>query len=172
MGLCISRPEIDDVDDEQTALLRDNATQSQTDTVPNRFANMSPEEIARIQEEERLKTLEQKTRDALINISHRADFMHGQSFSSNSRDYADLLCRFNQQIKLPLTTLVGPAEEPRRGARHADIAAVLAEGHIPDSDVELIDGTIDRIISAISVIHIDVPGDCIVPLSLQNERVS
>ncbi|KAJ2861149.1 hypothetical protein GGI22_002529 [Coemansia erecta] len=172
MGFCFSKPHVDDGndnDDEHAALLDEGEVDAESvhsPLVPDRFANLSPEEVFRLKEEERLKNLEQSTTDALINISSdRADFMHPQAFGGGggmgggSRDYVDILRRFNQQIKLPMVVLSGPSE--------VDIVAILSDPHVPEAHIRLIDDTINRIIDATSFIYIEPPpGDCIVPLSV------
>ncbi|KAI9506630.1 hypothetical protein GGI25_005306 [Coemansia spiralis] len=174
MGFCFSKPVVDDGDNENTALLDEPTVTAHTPPVPDRFANLSPEEVTRIKEEERLKMLEQKTTDALINISsHRADFMHTQPFGGGggggSRDYAELLHRFNQQIKLPMTTLSGPAEIARNEASGVDVVGILSDPYIPESNIKLVDDTINKVIDVISDIYIDPPpGDCIVSLSFKS----
>ncbi|KAJ2509943.1 hypothetical protein GGI11_005683 [Coemansia sp. RSA 2049] len=182
MGFCFSKPRVDDDDDghrnhERAALLDDGASDSESARMPlehDRFANMSAEEAARLREEERLKRLEQNTTDALINIaSDRADFVHTQAFGGGgsngsngggrSRDYVDILRRFNQQIKMPLTVLAGPLE----AAARADVVAILSDPHVPPASVRLLDDTITRIIDITTAQYIaPPPGDCIVPLSL------
>ncbi|KAJ2538572.1 hypothetical protein EV175_006453, partial [Coemansia sp. RSA 1933] len=120
--------------------------------------------------EERLKNLEQRTTDALINISSdRADFMHPQVFGGGvgggSRDYVDILRRFNQQIKLPMVVLSGPGE--------VDIVAILSDPHVPEAHVRLVDDTINSILDVTSVPYIEPPpGDCIVPLSVDAHHSS
>ncbi|KAJ1666452.1 hypothetical protein IW140_004882 [Coemansia sp. RSA 1813] len=179
MGFCFSKPHVDDDDDNERAALLDEGvvdTESvHSPIVPDRFANLSPEEVARLKEEERLKKLEQNTTDALINISSdRADFMHPQAFGGGvgvgggSRDYVDILRRFNQQIKLPMVVLSGPGEAAvARGGSHTDIVAILSDPHIPESHVRLVDDTINSIIDITSLTYIESPpGHCIVPLSV------
>ncbi|KAJ1939335.1 hypothetical protein FBU59_004158 [Linderina macrospora] len=167
MGLCISRPEIDDVD-EQTALLRaSDAHQASQATpgIPDRFANKSPEEIAQLQENERLQALQKRTTEALINISHHSELLHGQTFNSGGQHgYEDVLREFNRQIKLPMVSLVGPGE-----AHGADIASVLANGRIDQRDVEVLDATIAMLLDAVTTVHIEDVGECVVPLSLQDD---
>ncbi|KAJ1838635.1 hypothetical protein LPJ73_007019, partial [Coemansia sp. RSA 2703] len=116
MGLCCSRPEIDSDDNENTRLLAgEQESGAMSPSIPDRFAHLSPEEIQHLREEERLKEIEQQTTDALINISHRADYMHGQASGyggggGGSKDYADILRRFNQQVNLSMVSLEGPKE--------------------------------------------------------------
>ncbi|KAJ2752841.1 hypothetical protein IWQ56_006686, partial [Coemansia nantahalensis] len=135
---------------------------------PDRFANLSPEEAARIKDEERLKKLEQQTADALINILHDAPFTQGPGMASSghqSRDYTEVLRRFNEEIRLPMVTLSGVAADPQRQPAAVDIAGVLAGAHISDADAELLDDTLFRINEVISTVHMDPPpGDCIVSL--------
>ncbi|KAJ2552734.1 hypothetical protein EV175_003201, partial [Coemansia sp. RSA 1933] len=73
MGFCFSKPHVDDDEDHERAALLDEGSDEvesvQSPLVPDRFANLSAEEVARLKEEERLKNLEQRTTDALINIS-------------------------------------------------------------------------------------------------------
>ncbi|KAJ2726784.1 hypothetical protein GGI07_000295 [Coemansia sp. Benny D115] len=173
MGLCCSKPRVDEDENENTALLREEANETVVSPVFDRFANMSPEEIARFKEEERLKTIESQTTDALINISHRSDYAHGQPSvfhnQSSSRDYADVLNRFNQTVKLPLATLSGPVEEPYRNGGGNDMAAILTNVHVYPEDIRLIDQTIAAVLEAISDVRIELPGECVVPLSISNE---
>ncbi|KAJ2715407.1 hypothetical protein H4R19_001225 [Coemansia spiralis] len=61
MGSCCSRPEVDEGDVERTALLGEYAESVHESVDADRFANLSPEETARVKEEERLKDLEQQT---------------------------------------------------------------------------------------------------------------
>ncbi|KAJ1938100.1 hypothetical protein EC988_007694 [Linderina pennispora] len=161
MGLCISRPEIDDVD-EQTSLLRsgDGVQPAATPAVPDRFANKSPSEIAHLQETERLQALQKRTTESLINISHHAGIMHGQSFNNGGRGYAEVLRAFNRQIALPMARLPGPK---------ADIARVLAGGRIEQQEVEALDTTISLVLEAITAVHVEDVGQCVVPLSLQDD---
>ncbi|KAJ1744449.1 hypothetical protein LPJ78_000010 [Coemansia sp. RSA 989] len=161
MGFCCSKPQVDEDETEQTALLGEHAESIHEPQVPDRFANMNSEEVARIKEEERLKALEQCTTEALINISHHSGFA-GQAMGSSghhARDYTEVLRRFNQEVQLPMVTLAGPGG--------VDVAAVLSDGRISERDAELMDTALNRIIDAISVVHIDPPpGDCIVSLSI------
>ncbi|KAJ2806185.1 hypothetical protein H4R20_001788, partial [Coemansia guatemalensis] len=110
---------------------------------------------------------------ALINISHHVGFTQGQALASSgntSRDYTELLRRFNQEIRLPMVTLAGPAETSRGGTGSVDVASVLSEGRITKADVVLIDDALNRIIDAISTVHIDPPpGDCVVSLSIPSD---
>ncbi|KAJ2232887.1 hypothetical protein IWW45_004623 [Coemansia sp. RSA 485] len=174
MGLCCSKPVVDDDDNENTALLHEETDEAAVSPVPGRFANMDPEEAARIREEERLKRIEQETTDALINISQRFDYMHGHSSmyngSGGSRDYVDILRRFNQQIKLPMVTLTGPVEEVRRGSNGVDVFGILADAHISAADIRLIDQTINSVLDAISDVRIAPPGECVVPLSVNGDE--
>ncbi|KAI7832985.1 hypothetical protein BX661DRAFT_169513 [Kickxella alabastrina] len=147
MGFCCSKPQVDDDENENTALLREDTHESGSSPVFDRFANMSSGEIARFREEERLKSIEQQTTD--------------------SRDYGELLSRFNREIKLPMVTLPGPVEEPRRGG--TDVAGVLADAHIMTSDINLLDWAIDGVLDAMMTVRIDPPGECIVALSVESE---
>ncbi|KAJ2358088.1 hypothetical protein IWW50_003149 [Coemansia erecta] len=158
MGFCCSKPQVDEDDTEHAALL-DHAESLHAPSEPDRFANLSVEEVARIKEEERLKVLEQRTTEALINISHRSSFA-GQTMGSsghNARDYTEVLRRFNQEVRLPMVVLAGSG----------DVVATLADGRITDADAALVDDAINRVIDAISTVHIDLPpGDCVVSLSV------
>ncbi|KAJ2083678.1 hypothetical protein H4R24_000636 [Coemansia sp. RSA 988] len=110
---------------------------------------------------------------ALINISHHSGFTQGQPMASSgntSRDYTELLRRFNQEIRLPMVTLSGPAESSRAGSGGVDVASVLSGGRIAKADAVLIEDAINRIIDAISTAHIDPPpGDCVVSLSIPSD---
>ncbi|KAJ2744617.1 hypothetical protein GGI20_002832 [Coemansia sp. BCRC 34301] len=178
MGFCFSRPLVDDGTAEQSALLGDHYHGERADRAGrDQFAHLSAEEIARSLEEERLRTLEQATTDALINISQRGDYAHAQTFTSNSgssRDYTELLRQFNQKIKLPMVTLAGPAEVPRGRSATAsvDVVAILAEGRILDADIRKLDDGIDYITDAISDVHIHSAGALIVPLSGSSDNSS
>ncbi|KAJ2608193.1 hypothetical protein H4S08_004545 [Coemansia sp. RSA 1365] len=174
MGFCCSKPQVDEDEDEHTALLGEHAESIHEPQVPDRFANLSAEEIAQIREVERLKSLEQRTTDALINIStHQAGLTqgHGMGNSGNtSRDYTELLKRFNQEIRLPMVKLSGPAESSRAGSGGVDVASVLSEGRITKADAVLIEEAINCIIDTISTVYIDPPpGDCVVPLSIPSD---
>ncbi|KAJ1723007.1 hypothetical protein LPJ53_002625 [Coemansia erecta] len=171
MGLCCSRPEIDSDDNENTGLLvGEQDSDALSPSIPDRFAHLSPEEIQHLREEERLKEIEQQTTDALINISHRADYMHGQASgysggggSGGSKDYADILRRFNQQVNLSMVSLEGPKE-----VRGGDVFGVLAEARISPEDAQLVDSTIERVLEAMADVSIVAPGECVVPLSLED----
>ncbi|KAJ2159697.1 hypothetical protein GGF46_002822 [Coemansia sp. RSA 552] len=169
MGICCSRPRVDDDDDEHAALLGEASESITEPQTPDRYANLSAEEARRLREEERLKVLEQNTTEALINISHHTSFGPGPAMTgsgNHARDYTEVLRRFNQEVRLPLATLAGPSEVPRG----VDVAAVLAEGRIADADAGLIDDAINRIIDVISIPHIDPPpGDCITSLSVPSD---
>ncbi|KAJ1893730.1 hypothetical protein LPJ66_005589 [Kickxella alabastrina] len=171
MGFCCSKPQVDDDENENTALLREDTHESGSSPEFDRFANMSSGEIARFREEERLKSIEQQTTDALITILHRSDFTHRQSSvyngNTSSRDYGELLSRFNREIRLPMVKLPGPVEEPRRGG--TDVAGVLADAHIMTSDINLLDWAIDGVLDAMMTVRIDPPGECIVALSVESE---
>ncbi|KAJ2811692.1 hypothetical protein GGI24_006793 [Coemansia furcata] len=177
MGFCFSRPAVDDDDTEQSALLGTQYYSGRPERVVNtdQFAHLSAEELAQREEEEQLRTLEQVTTDALINISQMGDFAHAQTFASNSgssRDYTEILRQFNQKIKLPMVTLSGPADVHRGRSATADVVAILSEGLILDGDVRRLDDAIDLVIDAISVVHIHSEGDLIVPLSASSETSS
>ncbi|KAJ2460472.1 hypothetical protein GGF42_000815 [Coemansia sp. RSA 2424] len=179
MGFCFSRPLVDDGTNEQSALLGDSYYGDRAgQAVRDQFAHLSAEELARSQEEERLRVLEQVTTDALINISQRGDYAHAQTFTSNSggstRDYTEILRLFNQKIKLPMVTLAGPAEVPRGRSVTAsiDVVAILAEGRISEADIRNLDDAIDFITEAISDVHIHSTGALIVPLSASSESSS
>ncbi|KAJ2784678.1 hypothetical protein H4R18_000969 [Coemansia javaensis] len=172
MGFCCSRPEADDADVERTALLGEYAESVHEPETPDRFANLSPDEIARVKEEERLKALEQRTTDSLINISHHTAFAHGLPLGGSgqhSRDYTEVLRRFNEDVRLQMVTLSGVVVDRRQPAGNADVVAVLTGGRIPDADAELLDRAICRVGDIISAVHIDPPpGDCIVSLSISS----
>ncbi|KAJ1645186.1 hypothetical protein LPJ64_003190 [Coemansia asiatica] len=166
MGFCCSKPIVDDEDNEHAALLHEVADEAAALPASDRFANMDPEEAARVREEERLKIIEQETTEF--------DYMHGHASmfngSGGSRDYADILRRFNQQIKLPMVTLTGPVEEARRGSNGLDVFGILADAHISAADIRLIDQTINSVLDAISEVCIAQPGECVVPLSVDGDE--
>ncbi|KAJ1727478.1 hypothetical protein LPJ61_004546 [Coemansia biformis] len=170
MGSCCSRPEVDEGEVERTALLGEYAESVHESVVPDRFANLSPEEAARIKEEERLKDLEQRTTDALINISHHTTFAHGQTMAGSghhSRDYTEVLRRFNEEIRVQLVTLSGVVVDPQEQPTTVDVAGILAGARIPDADTELLDDALAQISDIVSTPHMDPPpGDCIVSLSI------
>ncbi|KAJ1997449.1 hypothetical protein GGI04_005399, partial [Coemansia thaxteri] len=179
MGFCFSRPLVDDGNSEQAALLRDQddaGTGTAERHSHEHLASMSTEELAYIKEAERLRALEQITTDALITISQRPDFAHAQTFSSNSgnsRDYTEVLRRFNQQIKLPMVSLAGPAEaaRARAGAAGVDVMAILADGHIPDADIRIIDDAIFGILEVATDPHFSSTGDLVMSLSVSSDRL-
>ncbi|KAJ1835460.1 hypothetical protein IWW55_004896 [Coemansia sp. RSA 2706] len=163
MGSCCSRPPTDEAEAEQAGLLHAYAESAAEAAEPDRFANLSAAEVARIKEEEQLKALEQRTTEALINISHHAAFGEPAMGGSghHARDYTEVLRRFNQQVRLPLVALAGGG---------GDVAGVLADAAVADADVRLLDAAIARVIDAISAVHIDAPpGDCVVPLSMASD---
>ncbi|KAJ2715406.1 hypothetical protein H4R19_001224 [Coemansia spiralis] len=103
-----------------------------------------------------------------MSISHDAPFSQGPAMASSghqSRDYTEVLRRFNEEVRLQMVTLSGVVADAQKQPATMDIAAVLAGAHIADADAELLEDTLIRISDIVSGEHMDPPpGDCIVSL--------